>query len=295
MFYTNFIQGQAVTAAAGADVPDIRFLNEFYDIPYEFYIEGRLVITKKLEDADGNAVDSSETFYAGVFEDPEFTTLCDRVSANVVALQLNGASEASDTVRMVLSDTETVNLYVTEVDADGTPVLQDPDFAYEVTITGSSASLNAANTTAETTIINRQPPKETEPETKPGGVSRIETEPETPSETNPQTEPETPSETNLQTEPETPSETSLQTEPETPSETNLQTEPETPSETNPQTEPQTTSQTQPQTSTQTEKQTQSSVKTGDDTPIVLYITLLAAAAVILAASMVLVRRRHRRS
>jgi cobalamin biosynthesis Mg chelatase CobN len=245
VFYTDFIQGQAVTAATGADVPNLKFLNEFYEIPYEFYIEGRVVITKKLEDTDGNAIDSSETFYAGVFEDPEFTTLCDSVSANVVALPMNGTSEASDTVRMVLSDAETIHLYVTEVDANGTPVSRNADFAYDVTITGSSVSLNTDHTTAETTIINRVEVEQ--PETKSTIAPR----------NGPETEPETDSE----------SQTGLQTTP----------------------------QTEKQTADQTEKQTQASVKTGDDTPVVRYVTLLVVAAVILVISLGLVCRRRRKS
>jgi hypothetical protein len=271
LFYTDFIQGQAVTAAAGADESDIKFLNEFYEIPYEFYIEGRLIITKKLEDADGNADESFETFYAGVFEDPECTILCEQVSVNLVELSLNGASEASATVRMVLSDTETINLYVTEVDANGIPVSQDPDFAYNVTVAGSSVSLNIDNTTAETTIINQELPEETEPESSPEPAPRTETE----------SEPQTETESALQTESETESE----------SQTELQTEPQTEL----QTEPQTSPQTEKQTASQTEKQTTTSVKTGDETPVRLYVTLLAAAAVILTASLVFKRRRNKRS
>jgi pilin isopeptide linkage protein len=261
IFYTDFVQGQEVTAAVQAEAPDIQFENDFLSIPKEFYREGQVVVTKKLVDVDGNAAVSFETFYAGIFADPEFTTLSDQVLTSVLELQLNGASEVSGTIRVVLTENMTMNLYVTEVDANGIPVSQDADFAYDVTVEGSSVSLDASNSIAETTIINQELPEETEPESSPEPTPRTETE----SETTPQTESETESET----------------------QTELQTELQTETQTSPQTEKQTTS--------QTDKQTQTSVKTGDETPVTLYVTLLAAAAVILLATLELKRRKNKRS
>jgi pilin isopeptide linkage protein len=254
MFYTDFVQGQAVAAAAQMEAPNIQFENDFLEIPREFYREGKVIVTKKLADADGNEAVSFETFYAGIFDDPEFTTLSGQVLTNVLELQMNGASEASGTVRVVLTDNMTTNLYVTEVDANGIPVSQDADFAYDVTVEGSSVSLDAVNTIAETTIINQELPEETEPETKPGGTPRNE----------PETEPQTESET------------------------------ESEAQTEVQTEPQTSPQTEKQTTSQTEKQTSTSVRTGDETPVTLYVTLLAAAAVILLASLEIKRRKNKR-
>jgi pilin isopeptide linkage protein len=257
IFYTDFVQGQEVTAAVQAETPNIAFENDFLDIPREFYREGKVIVTKKLVDEDGNEKESTETFNAGIFDDPEFTTLSSQVLTNVLELQMNGASEVSAIVRVVLTDNTTTNLYVTEVDANGIPVSQDADFAYDVTVEGSSVSLDASNTIAETTITNQELPEETEPESTP--------------ETTPQTETESESE----------SETESETQ------TELQTEVQTESQTTPQTEKQTTS--------QTEKQTTTSVKTGDETPVTLYVTLLAAAAVILIVSLELKRRKNKRS
>jgi pilin isopeptide linkage protein len=162
IFTTDFIQGQAVTAAAQSGASSIKFLNEFYEIPHNFYREGELVITKKLLNADGNAQGSNETFYAGIFADPKYTTLSDGVSSNIVALQMNGASEASQTVAVVLSETAATNLYVTEVDANGIPVAEGAGFAYEVTVNGSAVSLDAQNTGATVTITNQMKPEEVE-------------------------------------------------------------------------------------------------------------------------------------
>jgi hypothetical protein len=198
LFQTDFIQGQAVTAGTTAGASTIKFLNEFYEIPHEFYIEGNLTITKKLVDADGNASETSETFYAGIFADPEFTTLSDMVSSNIVALQLNDTSEVSETVKVAMSDDGKTNLYVTEVDADGTPVSQNTDFAYEVTIDGSSVSMDEKNTTAAVTITNQMPeqtPREddspNEPETDESETITDETQSETEKLTEKATEKET--------------------------------------------------------------------------------------------------------
>jgi hypothetical protein len=221
IFQTDFIQGQAVTAATEEGASTIKFLNEFYEIPRNSYREGELVITKKLVDADGNAAKATETFYAGIFADSKFTTLSDQVSSNILGLQLNGTSETSGTIKVVLPENETMHLYVTEVDANGTPVSQNPNFAYEVTINGSDVSMNKDNVRASVTIINQLPAEEK-------------------------------------------SETEKSTE-------------------------QTTEQ---KTGTTTGNQTSStSVKTGDDTPIVQYLFLLAIAAA--AFVLILIRRKQR--
>jgi pilin isopeptide linkage protein len=267
LFYTDFIQGQAVTADVQAQAPNIQFENDFLEVPSEFYREGQVVVTKKLVDADGNAEESYETFYAGVFADPEFTTLSDEVLSNVIPLQMNGASETNGIFRTVLADNVTIDLYVTEVDANGVPVSQNEDFAYEVTVEGSAVSLNEVNAIAQTMITNQELPEETEPESGP--------------EPTPQTEIETESE----------AQTEVQSETESEAQTEIQTE----IQTDLQTEKQTTSQTEKQTASQTEKQTTTSVKTGDETPVRFYVTLLAAAAVILTASLESKRRRNKRS
>jgi hypothetical protein len=232
LFYTDFIQGQAVTADVQAQAPNIQFENDFLEIPSEFYREGQVVVTKKLVDADGNAEESSETFYAGVFADPEFTTLSDEVLSNVIPLQMNGASETNGIFRTVLADNVTIDLYVTEVDANGVPVSQNEDFAYEVAVEGSAVSLNEVNAIAQTMITNQELPEETEPESDP--------------EPTPQTEIETESE----------AQTEVQSETESEAQTEIQTE----IQTELQTEKQTTSQTEKQTASQTEKQTTTSVR-----------------------------------
>jgi hypothetical protein len=165
LFVTDFIQGQAVTASTSASEAKLKFLNEFYEIPNNFYREGEIKITKKLLDANGSAKTANATFYAGIFSDPDFTTLSTQVTNSLVTLELNGTSEATASVGVILPASGSVALYVTEVDADGIPVSEDTGFAYEVTVDGSAISLDGQNTSAQVTITN-QLPDDTEPVTE---------------------------------------------------------------------------------------------------------------------------------
>jgi pilin isopeptide linkage protein len=155
LFVTNFIQGQAVTASTNAGAATLKFLNEFSEIPHNFYREGELDITKQLIDVEGNAKTANATFYAGIFADPDFTTMSDQVTNSLVPLELSETSEASATVGVILPESGTVTLYVTEVDADGIPVSEDASFAFDVTIDGSTVSLDGQNTSAQVTITNQ--------------------------------------------------------------------------------------------------------------------------------------------
>jgi cobalamin biosynthesis Mg chelatase CobN len=146
-----------VTASTQEGAASLKFLNEFVEIPNNFYWQGEVVVTKKLVDADGNAAASDETFYAGIFSDPQFTILSDQVSSNILELSLNGTSEASATVTAIIPESGTLRLYVTEVDASGTPVSSDADFEYAVSIDGSNVKLSEQNTSAVVTITNQQP------------------------------------------------------------------------------------------------------------------------------------------
>jgi hypothetical protein len=166
LFVTDFIQGQAVTASTQAGAATLKFLNEFQEIPQNFYREGELVITKEVVDAEGNAAETDETFYAGIFADPQFTTLSDQVTSNIVALHLSAASEASTTVAVILPDSGTLHLYVTEVDASGIPVSQNENFGYEVSVDESDVSMDMQNEYASVTITN-QIIDDSEPDSEP--------------------------------------------------------------------------------------------------------------------------------
>jgi hypothetical protein len=243
LYLAEFDGGQKVTVTKDGTA-ELTFVNEFFTIPTGYYLEGELTVTKELLKADGEAATSDETFYAGIFADASFETLSDAVSQNIVALSLNGASQASKVVHVVMPESGTITLYVTEVDETGTPVDKVEEFPYEVSVSQTEVTLTTAEYASEVVITNSEIPA---PETKPESNSgRSASEPETESETTPATEPETQAAT-------------------------------------------------PSTSSTTPSQTTAAsqtVKTGDQTPITLYVALFAAAAIALLITAEARRRRR---
>lgn len=69
VFAPHYGNGNGVVVAQSGTTATIRFENEFYEIPSGYYFEGALTITKKMLGADGRAIGSNETFYAGIFAD----------------------------------------------------------------------------------------------------------------------------------------------------------------------------------------------------------------------------------
>ncbi|MCD7717181.1 MAG: hypothetical protein LUI39_12150, partial [Lachnospiraceae bacterium] len=154
----NFGDGAVKTTVTAADGSQttVTFANEFYTTPKGFYQNGTLTITKKLLGADGTALASGETFYAGIFSDAAYTTLATNVEQNIVALNLNGSSEVSVSMEVSIGSGETVTLYVTEVDANGSPVADTEGFAYTVSVDGTEVTMDASNLTASVTITNQE-------------------------------------------------------------------------------------------------------------------------------------------
>ena len=104
-------------------------------------------------------------------------------------MDLNGEAEATASTQVVLPSIDSVvTLYVTEVDANGTPVAGAAGFAYEVSIDHTSVSLDVEHSTATVVITNTSVPEEEEE-----SEEETETESETETETsNPRTGDETP-------------------------------------------------------------------------------------------------------
>ncbi|MCD8016006.1 MAG: hypothetical protein LUG99_23180 [Lachnospiraceae bacterium] len=180
IFAADFGNGATTATATVTDGSQttITFANEFYTMPGGFYKEGTLTITKKLLDPDGDALNSSEVFYAGIFADSSYTTLATNVSENIVTLDLAGSSSVSVEVGVSIGTGETVTLYVTEVDADGNPVADAADFAYEVSVDTTKVTLDETTTTATVTITNQEI-EEVEEESEYEEETETETETET--------------------------------------------------------------------------------------------------------------------
>ena len=148
--------GQVVTVEEGED--KVVYLdNQLQSWPHNFYAKGTLTVTKKLLGADGEAKDSDEVFYAGIFDDPEYTTLSERVEYNLLELDMSGGSETSMSTNVQIESLDSVTtLYVTEVDEDGNPVKGAPGFAYEVSADKTEVNIDPKHTKAEVTITNKE-------------------------------------------------------------------------------------------------------------------------------------------
>ena len=149
-------KGQVVTVEEGEN--KVVYLdNQLQRWPHNFYAKGTLTVTKKLLGADGEAKDSDEVFYAGIFDDPEYTTLSERVEYNLLELDMSGGSETSMSTNVQIESLDSVTtLYVTEVDEDGNPVKGAPGFAYEVSVDKTEVNIDPKHTKAEVTITNKE-------------------------------------------------------------------------------------------------------------------------------------------
>ena len=120
-----------------------------------------LNVTKKLLGADGNALESDEIFYAGIFDDKECTTLSTRTEKNILTLDLAGGSTVSESTQAVVIPDESFTLYVAETDAEGNLVGGTDGFRYAVTVENGNVLFDENNLNAEVTIINQEQPEAT--------------------------------------------------------------------------------------------------------------------------------------
>lgn len=156
MYTVEFHDGNVVEI----DNPDgskaIYFDNQFEEIPDNFYRDGKLIITKKLLRADGKAKNSSQTFYAGIFADEEYTQFAEEAEEKIVALDLAGNSKVSRSVTIALPNEGNVTLYVTEVDSAGKPVDGATGFKYEISVENAEITLNQENYQETVEITNKE-------------------------------------------------------------------------------------------------------------------------------------------
>ena len=154
-------QGQAITVTEDGAKSSITFENQFSEWPDGFYKIATLNVTKKLLGADGNALESDEIFYAGIFDDKECTTLSTRTEKNILTLDLAGGSTVSESTQAVVIPDESFTLYVAETDAEGNLVGGTDGFRYAVTVENGNVLFDENNLNAEVTIINQKQPEAT--------------------------------------------------------------------------------------------------------------------------------------
>lgn len=119
-------------------------------IPEEFSYYGFLNITKNVL-KNGEAYETDNVYYAGVFYDAEYSRMFEKVE-----LSMNGKSSVVQKVRVPLGknpDAE-IDFYVTEVDENGKPLENGPDLKFTVTVDGTHAVLSGKDPEAEVIITN---------------------------------------------------------------------------------------------------------------------------------------------
>lgn len=228
VYAADYPDGYKVTLTQTHPEGAIPMTNTFYEIPEEgFYIAGEITVTKRVL-VQGQASKSKNTYYAGIFTDPELT----QRDGDVLEIPMNGGSVASVTRRVHIGTEPGSSMiyYVAETDKDGNVLDPDAVSEYTITIDNSEVLLTTESSSAEVVITN-------------DFIEEEETEVTTEEETQTTYEESTTGGGTSSDEPGSPS-------------------------------------SQP-------------VKTGDDTPIALYVALLAAALVVLVIAVVLVRKRKK--
>ena len=131
---------------------EFRFENMFSELPDGYFYSGDLTVTK-LVMRGTEAEDSTEVFYAGIFNDAAYADLY-----QVVALEMDGSSETSVTIPVPLGENvgDTKTYYVTETDEEGNPLSNGTDLAYTISVdqTEIEVSINGDN---EVRITNTYP------------------------------------------------------------------------------------------------------------------------------------------
>ena len=108
-----------------------------------------LYLTKKVyEGTSKKAV--NETFYAGLFKDPEFTELY----AKPIALQLKNKSEITLKLSLNLGAAAGAKIYVAEVDENGKVVQAGAKFGYDIRVVNATAEFTQKQTEVQSILLN---------------------------------------------------------------------------------------------------------------------------------------------
>ena len=139
--------------------------------PTGFYYNASLVLTKELKDSKGNARNSTETFYAGLFQDENHTqpiteTVTDPATNTtsekpvVLTFSMNGGAAATVTYDKLKATASPMKVYVAETDAQGKVLTEADrsaaDLRYAVSITNNGViEVTAAVPSATAAITNQ--------------------------------------------------------------------------------------------------------------------------------------------
>ena len=108
-----------------------------------------LYLTKRVYDGD-SPKRVTETFYAGLFKDPEFTQLY----TDPIPMKLENSSTVTLKLSLNLGKASEATIYVAEVDKDGKIVTSGESFGYDVKMINAAAAFNQERTEIQTILLN---------------------------------------------------------------------------------------------------------------------------------------------
>ena len=187
LFWADYPNGDTVTLETDTFSGQLNFNNQFYELPPGYMYMGELQITKAVQKRikKGSQETTEEypmtgVFYAGIFNDPEYTDLY-----GMVPIEVNGTSSSTVVIELPVSEDPGVlkrTYYVTEVDENGIPLVNGNELGFVFDVNGSGTGTTvevSSDSTVEYATITNTYLEEIE--------SEIITETETVKETTPET------------------------------------------------------------------------------------------------------------
>ena len=148
IFYPTYPDGQQVSITRFEPETDYAFQNVTYGLPDEYYYGGTLSITKKTKQGTED-YDTNDVFYAGIFNDANFTSL-----NQVVKLDMNGGNTVTVPFETYigLKKDDTVTYYVTETDENGTP-LNEAEQQFQISVDKTDGKVVLTTSASDDTVV----------------------------------------------------------------------------------------------------------------------------------------------
>ncbi len=187
VFWADYPNGDAVTLETDSFSGQLNFNNQFYELPPGYMYMGELQITKAVQKRikKGSQETTEEypttgVFYAGIFNDPEYTDLY-----GMVPIEVNGTSSSTVVIELPVSEDPGVlkrTYYVTEVDENGIPLVNGNDLGFVFDVNGSGTGTTvevSSDSTVEYATITNTYIEEIESEVITETEKQTETQPST--------------------------------------------------------------------------------------------------------------------
>ena len=151
-FTTQYSDGGRVEISGKEHKVTIR--DTYKSLPSGYRYTALLTLTKRVEDASGQPMNTTATFYAGIFRKADFSD-----TPTIVPLTLKNTSSASSKRRILLSGNKDVTYYIAEVDKSGNLLTTSDQFQYEISVNAQTVQLTKSDSKT-VTITNRQVSKD---------------------------------------------------------------------------------------------------------------------------------------